>query len=316
VFSKDGRSVLTASDTTARIWDAGAPPLNVQIDWAQAAQFDPLSTQEIYRLGLSRDTDVRDWPRASKCDLAAAAAYDPERRSAGLPWQEIVPEIALAACANATRRSNEAARIMYQHGRAAMAKGDYSGAAHDFEQAAAHGYRVARLDLASLLLMASTEEPQVSRAISLYEQAWKDGVTVAAFNLGNLYEHGVNGAGKQHEPLLVADAGKASAWYESGLRANEPNALAYFAERASRSALSESESSGRNARLLESFKYYTAAVERARREDWPDTTWKNWRYRRASIARLLARDGMMEQVAQVYQSARDSVRPQSSISTP
>lgn len=308
VFSNDGRSVLTASDTTARIWDAGAPALNVQIDWAEAAQFDPLSTQEIYRLGLSRDAEVREWPHASKCDLAAAAAYDPDRRSAGLPLQEIVPEIALAACANVTSESNDA-RIVYQHGRAAMAKGDYSGAIHDFERAAAYGYRVARFDLASLLLMPSTGDLQIARAISLYEQAWKDGVTIAAFNLGNLYEHGVTEDGKQHEPLLVADAGKALSWYESALRADEPNALAYFAARASRSALSESAVSGRDARLLESFKYYTAAVERARREDWPDATWKTWRYRRASIARLLARDGMTEQVAQVYQSARGGVLP-------
>jgi hypothetical protein len=316
VFSNDGRTVLTASDTTARIWDAGTPALTVQIDWAEAAQFDPLSTQEVYRLGLSRDAEVREWPRASKCDLAAAAAYDPDRRSAGLLLQEIVPEIALAVCASATRASNDTARIVYQHGRAAMAKGDYSEAIHDFEQAAAHGYRVARFDLASLLSMPSTGELQVARAISLYEQAWKDGVTIAAFNLGNLYEHGISASGKQHEPLLVADAGRALSWYESGLRADEPNALAYFAERASRSALSESKASGRDARLLESFKYYTSAVERARREDWPDATWKNWRYRRASIARLLARDGMTEQVAQVYQSTHVGVRSPYSIATP
>ena len=215
VFSKDGRSVLTASDATARIYDAGAPALSVQIDWAQAAQFDPLSAQEIYRLGLSRDAQVRDWPRASKCDLAAAAAYDPDRRSAGLPLQEIVPEIALAACASATRKSSDAARIVYQHGRASMARGDYSAAIHDFEQAAAHGYRVARFDLASLLLMPATGELPVARAISLYEQSWKDGITVAAFNLGNLYEHGLADEGKQHTPLLVAAADKALSWYES-----------------------------------------------------------------------------------------------------
>jgi len=304
VFSKDGRTVLTASDATARIHDAGAPALNVQIEWAQAAQFDPLSTQEIYRLGLSRDAQVREWPRASKCDLAAGAAYDPDRRSAGLPLQEIVPEIALAACATAPRKSNEVARIVYQHGRASMAKGDYSGAMHDFEQAAAYGYRVARFDLASLLLMPSAGAPRVARAIALYEQAWKDGVTAAAFSLGNLYEHGVSAAGNQHEPLLVANADEASSWYESGLRANEPNVLAYFAERASRSASSRSEASERDARLLESFGYYTAAVEVARRADWPDATWKGWRYRRASIARLLARDGMTEQVVQMYKSAR------------
>jgi WD40 repeat protein/serine/threonine protein kinase len=307
VFSNDGRSVLTASDKTARIWDAGAPPLNVQLDWSEAAQFDPLSTQDRYRLGLPHDTAVREWPSASSCDRAAAAAYDPDRRWAGVPQEEIVPEIALTACANATRQSKDTARTMYQHGRAAMAKGDNPGAMRDFEQAAAQGYRAARFDLAALLLMPPTGRPQVARAISLYEQAWKDGIATAAFNLGNLYEQGVIDAGKQPQTLLAPDPGKASSWYESGTRADEPNSLAYAAERASRSALSESEVSGRDARLLESFKYYAAAVERARREDWPDATWKSWRYRRASIARLLARDGMTEQVAQAYQGARGGV---------
>lgn len=316
VFSNDGRSVLTASDTTARIWDARAPALNVQIDWADAAQFDPLSAQEIYRLGLSRDTQVREWPAASRCDRAAAAAYDPDRRSAGVPLEEIVPEIALAACAHTGGGSQEAARMMYQHGRAAVAQGDYAGALHDFEQAADHGYRAARFDLASLLLLPSTGELRVAGAISLYEQAWKDGVTTAAFKLGNLYEHGVIGDGQQHGSLLAADPGKALSWYESGLRADEPNAVAYFAERASRSALSERGTAGRDARLLESFKYYAAAAERARREDWPDAAWKNWRYRRASIARLLARDGMTEQVAQVYRSVRDGAPPAYHVATP
>jgi hypothetical protein len=49
--------------------------------------------------------------------------------------------------------------------------------------------------------------------------------------------------------------------------------------------------------MLESFKKYAAATEFARREDWPDDAWRNWRYRRASLARLLAREGMMHQSA-------------------
>jgi hypothetical protein len=32
--------------------------------------------------------------------------------------------------------------------------------------------------------------------------------------------------------------------------------------------------------------------------------WRNWRYRRATLARMLARDGMMQQVAEAYAAAR------------
>jgi WD40 repeat protein/serine/threonine protein kinase len=303
VFSHDGRNVLTASDTTARIWDASAPALDVQIDWTEAAQFDPLSVQDRYRLGIPRDEEVREWAVASKCDEAAAAAYDPDRRAAGIGLEELVPEIALAACIEGTDSGN-VARTVYQHGRAAMAKGDYIAAARDYEEAAAAGYRVARSDLASLLSTPTSGRLDIARAISLYEQAWKEGVTIAAFNLGNLYEQGVGGDGRQRQPLLGADPDKAWSWYELGVRAGEPNALARFAERKGRSALSESDASRRNADLLESFKYYTAAADRARRENWPDDAWKSWRYRRASLARVLARVGMTEQVAQVYQRVR------------
>jgi len=61
----------------------------------------------------------------------------------------------------------------------------------------------------------------------------------------------------------------------------------------------------RKALWLSSFKYYAAAAERARVEDWPDDAWRNWRYRRASLARLLARDGMELEVAEAYESVLD-----------
>jgi hypothetical protein len=35
-------------------------------------------------------------------------------------------------------------------------------------------------------------------------------------------------------------------------------------------------------------------------EDWPDDAWRDWRYRRASLARVLALAGMMREVAQEY----------------
>jgi hypothetical protein len=48
--------------------------------------------------------------------------------------------------------------------------------------------------------------------------------------------------------------------------------------------------------LLSAFRFYAAAAERARDAAWPDEAWRHWRYRRATLARLLAREGMMGQV--------------------
>jgi len=51
---------------------------------------------------------------------------------------------------------------------------------------------------------------------------------------------------------------------------------------------------------LDAFAYYAAAAERARSEGWPELAWRNWRFRRASLARLLERQDMMQAVADEY----------------
>jgi hypothetical protein len=52
--------------------------------------------------------------------------------------------------------------------------------------------------------------------------------------------------------------------------------------------------------MLRAFTLYAAAAERAREEDWPDEGWNHWRYRRATLARLLASAGMMQPAADAY----------------
>ena len=49
---------------------------------------------------------------------------------------------------------------------------------------------------------------------------------------------------------------------------------------------------------------YARAAEQARAAGWPDEVWKTWRYRRASLARVLANDHMMQAVAESYQAVR------------
>jgi hypothetical protein len=305
-FSSDGRRIVTASfDKTARIWDALAPPLDAQIQSGEAAQFDPLPSEVRFQLGLPSPTDVRRWPvEASKCDESAAAPYDPDRHAPGVMLGQVPSDIAVTACVNNKNPSGDRARISYQHGRALMASGNFASAQRDFEQALAEGYGAARIDLGMLLSQLSAGSLDIPRAISLYEQAWNQHVTIAAFELGSLYEHGVSRADNKGEYLLAPDQDRAWSWYQKAADAGEPNALARFAERSDSAAFSEANAAKKIAYQLESFKYYAAAAERARREDWPDDAWRNWRYHRASLARLLAREGRTEDVAGVYDSVR------------
>jgi TPR repeat protein len=184
------------------------------------------------------------------------------------------------------------------------------GARQQFELAVSEGYRAARIDLANLLLTASVGMRDPERAVQLYEKAWQDGVPIAAFELGHLYEVGVSESHAAAQDKVPQDLAKAWTWYKKGADVGEPNALARFAERDERNAIAETDPQKRDALLLHAFINYAAAAERAHDEDWPDDAWSNWRYRRATFARLLAHEGMMQQVANAYRTERDQWSPQ------
>jgi TPR repeat protein len=308
-FSPDGTRALTAADDAiARIWDIRVPPLEQQIRWVQAAQFESLSSAERFQLGLLTPTHIRSWPAGrTRCDDSAGAPYDPDRHAPGVMYEQIVGDIAMQACGTEQRESVGEPRWVYEHGRALLASGDIVSARHAFERAIDGKYRAARVDLAMLLTHATglsaaddnVLDTDVPKAIQLYEQAWRDGVAIAAFQLGRLYEVGVPAHGNR-SPGLVPDSQRAWEWYKRGAAALEPNALARLAERDSIAAFDQSSAVARNSDLLASFRHYSAAAERARSEDWPDESWVVWRYRRASLARMLEREGMLKEVGDAY----------------
>ncbi|MGO9514732.1 MAG: protein kinase domain-containing protein [Steroidobacteraceae bacterium] len=308
-YSPDGARIVTASlDKTARIWDAHVPAtLDNQITWEAAAQPDALSDVDRTRLGLPADTRPRTWSaKGSACDQAAAAFYDPDRLTPGTPQSDINADIASPACAAEAAKPAHAVRLDFQWGRALLAKHDVSGARRHFEFAVSKGYRAAGIDLGNLLTEGTAVMLDPDRAVSLYEKAWRDGVPIAAFALGHLYESGVHGAGAKFQP----DPAQAWAWYQKGADAGEPTALARFGERDENNALSEQDPLKAHALLLRAFRFYAAAAERAHDDDWPDEAWRSWRYRRATLARLLAREGMMREVADAYDDVRKQYAPQ------
>jgi hypothetical protein len=163
--------------------------------------------------------------------------------------------------------------------------------------AVSKGYHAAGIDLGNLLTDETAGAADPVRAVSLFEKAWRDGVPIAAYALGHLYETGA-GVG------FHTDVEKAWAWYQKGADAGEPTALARFGERDDRDALAEKDPLKANARLLRAFQFYAAAAGRAHDEAWMDEAWKSWRYRRATLARLLAHEGMMPQAADAYRAAQ------------
>lgn len=131
------------------------------------------------------------------------------------------------------------------------------------------------------------------------------GVARAGFELGRLYEAGLSTGRSPLRMLIAPDQDRAWWWYRRAAARGEPGALARFAERAHRDALAATDPARKDRDLLQAFRFYAAAVERAQVDSWPDDSWKAWRYRRASLARLLERREMMKPTADAYASRSD-----------
>jgi TPR repeat protein len=135
----------------------------------------------------------------------------------------------MAACGDELKRHSNDGRLWYQHARAQMAGGHYREAGLELEKAAQLGYRTARVDLGILVSTPAARMFDPARAVSSLDRAWQDGVVVAAFELGGLYERGVP----------RPDSARAWLWYQRAADSGEPNALARLAAREDDAAIAE-----------------------------------------------------------------------------
>jgi WD40 repeat protein len=320
-FAPDGAHVASASaDKTVRIWDAHIPAdVPAQLFWAWAVESDPLADVQRTQLGLTptaallADSTLKSYSTgarrarypaadATACDRQAGAFYDPDRREQGILQDRIDPDMATSACAPLVSSQKDSARALYQQGRALVAKSDFAGARRDFEEAISKGYKAARVDLALLLTNPEAKIVDTGRAVALYQQAWEQGLPFAGFKLAELYEHGVSGA--DATVILPADPTQAWFWYRKAAAAGNPNAIARIADRDERAALTAA-GGERDAHFLQAFALYAQAAKSASDQYWPDGAWRAWRYRRSSLARVLAEDSMMSEVATAYKRVLD-----------
>jgi WD40 repeat protein len=325
-YSPDGAHIASASvDGTARIWDATVPAdWNAQVLWERAVEADLLSDVQGTQLGIpstlaslansALETADQNEARLSgsaagqhSCGQQAGSFYDPDRITPGVEQASIVADIAVPACIHRGGEQPASGQLAYHAGRALLAGGDFAGARREFERAVSKGYRVARVDLGRLLVDPDAKMLDPYRAASLFDLAWKSGIPIAGFELGALYERGIPASAGAHF-ALNQDSERAWFWYRAAAGQNEPNSLARLAERVEDEVITAS-ASRRDALLLEAFTLYARAAERARAQEWPDGAWRSWRYRRSTLARLLAAGGMMQETASAYKSVLDEKMP-------
>ena len=304
-ISNDGNKIITTSGNDARIWDTHLAPVERQISWVEAAQFDPLTATERSQLGLPDGPDMlTSTVNRTGCDDAAAAPYDPTRLAQGAMIEQIAADVADSVCNRSVQVNPNDARLHYQLGRSQLAGGHAVNAREEFERAINLQYPAAQVGLAILLSSPAAEMLDVPRAIELYEQAWHDGVTIAGYELGALFEHGLRLSDSTDGFVLAPDANRASIWYRKAADAGDPSALGRLGEKAEADATATPTAAVPEAQSMRAFKYFAAATEQARLENWPELASRDWRYRRASLARVLARQGHMQEVAIAYDDTR------------
>jgi eukaryotic-like serine/threonine-protein kinase len=328
-YSPDGTRIVTASrDRTALVWDASSGAqlavLSGHIDRVYSATYSPDGTRIVT---ASRDRTARIWDARSGAQLAALSGHDDEVMSAAYaPDGERIVTASLDGTARIwDARSGAQLRTLSAHGERVLAAaysrdGKRIITASDDKTAriwdAASGEQLAALAGHDGAVNSVAYSPDGSRIVTASAdrtvRVWSARVP-AAVPAQILW-----GAAAEPDPLddptplgLPADPndGREGARQDlGGAQGREPSALADGAARAELAALTAPDVEARNALLLEAFHGYALAAERARLEHWPDDAWRVWRHRRASLARMLALEDLMPQVADAYAAALGAAR--------
>jgi WD40 repeat protein/tRNA A-37 threonylcarbamoyl transferase component Bud32 len=326
-FSPDGRRIVTgAYDNTARIWDAASGRELLQLrghsDEIQYAAFSPDSRRVVT---ASNDKTIRIWDATSGRELLhleahpfvpQSAAFSPDGRRLVIGSDDNTARVWDAATGEELLqlRGHKDIVVDAEYSpdgrRIVTASRDRSVRVWD----AATGRALMLYEGHAEEVGAAAFSPDGSRIISASAdktaRVWDAWIPTLEHQIAWAEAAQFEVPSPSARVALGASAGRAWLGYRKPQESREPGALARLAEEADEAALVAKSDALRNAHLLDAFKYFAAAAARAQSEGWSDGAWRRWRYRRASLARVLARAGMMEQVAESYESVRMRNAPQ------
>jgi WD40 repeat protein/serine/threonine protein kinase len=316
-YSPDGTRIVTASrDKTARIWDADTgADITQLLGHADRVYSAAYSSDGSRVVTASRDRTMRIWDARSGAQLIVLSGHNDEVLTA-----EFSPDSAriVSASIDGTARvwdarSGKQLLVISGHGDRLLCAA-YS---RDGTRIVTGGDdRIARIwDAHSGVQLAALSGHDDLVDSAAFSPDGTRVVSASADRTARIWDARVP-AGIEAQILWAAAAEPDPPGIERSQPAPVRNAdsdggagaQAQRAERDEKSALTRTDAHGRNGLLLQAFAGYAAAAEQAHREHWPDDAWRYWRHRRASLARVLAQEDMMQEVADTYRAALS--RPQ------
>ena len=292
-WSHDGQRIVTASrDRTARIWDAAKATtlhtLQGHDDQIVTAAYSPDDSRIVT---ASSDGTARIWDARSGAQLTVltghggaltSAAYSPD-------GQQIVTtsEDRTARVWNA--QSGEQLAVLAGHAAAVLF--------------AAYSPDGTRIVTASEDQTARIWDARPPGNLAMQIQ-WYAAAEIAPMSDGERLQLGL-----PRDPRVTTSTPERAAASSGAVSGpDEPEALARRAEQEELAAIGETEPALRDQRLLRALTLYATAAERARLQGRAGDRYQHWCYRRGSLARVLAREGWMQQAAESYREALQRAR--------
>jgi WD40 repeat protein len=314
-FSPDGSRIVTASyDKTARIWDAATGRELVRLGGhagqLQSATFSPDSHRV---LTASSDGTARIWDASTgrellrlegHTDAAETAAYSRDGRRVVTASDDRTARIwdAMTGRELVELDGHEDGVLDAQFSPDGLWVVTASRDRSVRVWQSASGHVLAVFDGHGSMVETAAFSPDGSRLVS----ASDDGTArIWVVRIPTLQQQLSWAEAAQFDPLpnslrATAQPPAAAQARQPAIGSDGPLALARLGDKADQAALGARTESERDARLLEAFGFFAAATVQAERAGWPEDASIRWRYRRASLARVLARAGLMRQVADIY----------------
>jgi Sel1 repeat len=139
------------------------------------------------------------------CDTYAASNLDPQKKGAGVTFDEVDPAKAIPACLDALSQYPNTPRFQFQLGRPYQRSGDDQQAVTWTRKAAEQGFALAERNLGVSYVKGRGVPKDAVQAVAWFRKAAEQGVGLAEVDLGISYEDG-NGDPRMMYKLRIGTA--------------------------------------------------------------------------------------------------------------